>query len=140
MHVRMGVVMAVLGTGLWFVRLVGDRMTRRFRYQVQSVPTTPEEGRELAALMRDLSSRYSDRLPADTLRQVRSSASAGQWEQALDQLITVLGRLARGVTPAERGQLRPISAALDMPLERVEALAPSPCPNGTERRRRHRAI
>jgi hypothetical protein len=64
------------------------------------------------------------------LRQVASSASVGQWEQAVDRLITVLGRLARGVTPAERDELRTISVALGMPLERVEALVPSPCPDG----------
>ncbi|WP_345469097.1 hypothetical protein [Actinoallomurus oryzae] len=111
-------------------------MTRRLRYQVQSAPATVEQRRELAALMRDLPGRYSDRLPASTFRQVKGSAAAGQWEQALDQLITVLGRLARGVTPAERDELRMISAALDMPVGRVEALVPSPCENVTESRRR----
>jgi hypothetical protein len=125
-----GKAMALWRTAFWFVRLVGDRMTGRLRYQVHGAPATPEQRRELAALMRNLSGRYCDRLPAGTLRQVASSASAGQWEQAVDRLITVLGRLARGVTPAERDELRTISAALGMPLARVEALAPSPCRDG----------
>jgi hypothetical protein len=47
-----GKAMALWGTAFWFFRLVGDQMTRRLRYQVHGAPATPEQSRELAALIR----------------------------------------------------------------------------------------
>jgi hypothetical protein len=118
--------LAVWTTALWVVRRTGDRMTRRWRYQIESTPTTPRQRRELAGMMRGLPGRYTDRVPTNTLRQITGSAAAGQWEQAVDQLISVLDRLAPGITRQERDDLRALSSAMDMPAERVDVLVPSP--------------
>jgi hypothetical protein len=77
-------------------------------------------------MMRGLPGRYTDRVPTNTLRQITGSAAAGQWEQAVDQLISVLDRLAPGITRQERDDLRALSSAMDMPAERVDVLVPSP--------------
>ncbi|MEV5754495.1 hypothetical protein AB0L00_42375 [Actinoallomurus sp. NPDC052308] len=118
--------MAVWTTALWVVRRTGDRMIQRWRYQIESTPTTPRQRRELAGAMRGLPGRYTDRIPTSTLRQITGSAATGRWEQAVDQLITVLDRLAPGITTRERDELRALSTALDMPVERVEVLVSSP--------------
>ncbi|WP_460335040.1 hypothetical protein [Actinoallomurus acanthiterrae] len=101
-------------------------MTRRWRYQIESTPETPGQRRELADVMRGLPRRYADRLPTATLRQITGSAATGRWEQAVDQLITVLNRLGPGITSEERDELRALSVALNMPLARVDLLLPSP--------------
>jgi hypothetical protein len=119
-------VLAVWTTASWFVRRACDRMTRRWRYQIESTPTTLRQRRELAGVMRGLPGRYTDRVPTSTLRQITGSAAAGQWEQAVDQLITVLDRLAPGITPQERDELWALSTALNMPVERVDVLVSLP--------------
>jgi hypothetical protein len=61
-----------------------------------------KEQRELAEAMRRLPGRYADRLSARTREKIAGAAAAGQWERAIDQLITTLHARAEIITAAER--------------------------------------
>jgi thioredoxin-like negative regulator of GroEL len=84
---------------------------------------TRKKQRELAERMRRLPGRFGDRLSARTLAEVRRSAAAGQWEKALDKLITGLHARGEAVSVEEREELLAVLRALDMPRERVDGLS-----------------
>lgn len=115
--------MAVWQDARWLGRLARERLRGQRRYAIAGAPT-PEEGRELAEVMRRLPGRYAGRLTPRTLRGIRGAAAAGQWEQALDRLLTALRARSAPVTAGEREELRTVLAALQMPTERVDSLRP----------------
>jgi hypothetical protein len=78
--------------------------------------------RELVRAIRELPDRYCDRVPAHTLRQIIDAASAGKWENAIDQLVMSLYARAESVTCWEREELRKMLKAMNMPGNCVDNL------------------
>jgi len=111
----------VLSEALEFLGLAGGAEAGANR-SVRVQARTREEQRELAEAMRGLPGCFADRLSARAVEEVRSAAAAGRWEQAVDELIIALHARAEAITDQERGELCAVLAALDMPVERVEAL------------------
>jgi hypothetical protein len=95
--------MAAWTEARWFMRLLGDTIIGRRRHELPSV--TRQENRALAEAMRRLPGRYSDRLAPRTLQRITGAAAAGQWERAVDQLITALGSGSAPLTDDERTEL-----------------------------------
>ena len=114
--------MGVLGEALEFLGLTEDSRVGNGRYELV-ITKTRKEQRELAATMRRLPDRFADRLSAQDLQQVRGAAAAGQWERAIDELITALHARSEAVTGQECEELRAVLEALAMPAERIDAVA-----------------
>lgn len=115
--------MAVLAEALWMVRLLGGHVPGRRRYAIRRRPASPQESRELAVVMRRLPATYADRIGTRLRQKVTEAAAAGEWERAVDQLITGLRARSVPVTADERDELRSLLRALHMPGEAVDALA-----------------
>lgn len=99
----------------------------RVRYdRFAPVAGTPQQTRELAGTMRRLPGRYADRLPPRVIQRVSGAAGAGQWERAVDRLVTALSVRRRPVTADERDELRTLLRALNLPAERADALPACP--------------
>lgn len=75
---------------------------------------TRQAQRELAAKMRVLPGRFADRLPARALERIIGAAAAGRWEEAVDDLITVLHTRGAAITVCEREELRTVLEAMNM--------------------------
>jgi hypothetical protein len=101
--------------------LAGGSMDGQERTEL-SMARTRSEQRELADRMRRLPGLFADRISARTLKKVSDAASAGAWEQAVDDLIVALQARAEPVTDQERIELHLVVEALCMPAERVDAL------------------
>jgi hypothetical protein len=114
--------MSVLNEALGFLGLAGGSNARNGRYE-PSMAKPRKEQRDLAEAMRRLPGRYADRLSARTVQRITGAAAAGQWEKAVDELITALHARAEAVTAAERDDLHALLDALNMPAERVDNLA-----------------
>jgi hypothetical protein len=114
--------MSVLNEALEFLGLAGDSNARNGRYE-PSMAKPRKEQRDLAEAMRRLPGRYADRLSARTLQRITAAAAAGQWEKAVNELITALHARAEAVTAAERDDLHALLNALNMPVQRVDNLA-----------------
>jgi hypothetical protein len=66
--------------------------------------------------------RYRDgRTSACALERI-TGAAAGRWEEAIDELITVLHARAEAVTRTEHDELRAVLGALNMPGEHLDHL------------------
>jgi DNA transposition AAA+ family ATPase len=113
--------MSVLSEALEFLGLVEGSKARNVRYG-SGMAKPRKEQRELAETMRRLPARYADRLPARTLEKIKGAAASGQWEKAVDRLVTALHARAEAVTTVEREELRAVLEALNMPVERVDNL------------------
>jgi hypothetical protein len=70
-----------------------------------TVSKTRAEQRELAEAMRRMPGCYAARLSARSIEEITATAAAGQWENAIDQLITALHARAEIITAAEREEL-----------------------------------
>ncbi|MCW2889610.1 MAG: hypothetical protein QOE54_4349 [Streptosporangiaceae bacterium] len=114
--------MAVRGEALRLVRMLGGKAMLHRQYKINSVRPTRTESQKLAEAMRRLPGHYADRLAPRALRRITVAAAAGQWERAVDQLITALRFGSAPVTAGERDELRAVLTALGMPGERVDAL------------------
>jgi hypothetical protein len=95
------------------VRMFGGKATPRRRYEINSVRPTRTESQKLAETMRRLPGHYADRIASRALRRITSAAAAGQWERAVDQLITALRFGSAPVTAGERDELHAVLQALD---------------------------
>ena len=115
-----GVAMSVLNEALEFLGLAGESASHD-RYALR-IARTRKEQRELAATMRRLPGRFAGRVSARALDQVQTLAAAGRWEQAIDELITVLHTQDAVVTGVERAELRAAHVALDMPTDKFDRL------------------
>lgn len=113
--------MSVLSEALEYLGLAAGSKVPGGRYEVQMARTRKEQ-RALASAMRALPGRFADRLSARTVEQVRAAAAAGQWEQAVDELIIALHTRAEAITDQEREELHAVLEALEMPAERADAL------------------
>jgi hypothetical protein len=114
--------MSVLHEALEFLGLAAGSGAPSDQYELK-MATTREEQRELAERMRQLPGRFSGRLSARTLAEVRRSAAAGQWEKAVNKLITALHARGEAVSVEEREELLALLRDLDMPRERVDGLS-----------------
>jgi hypothetical protein len=77
---------------------------------------------DLAQAIRRIPARYHGRVPDRTLAKVTAAAAAGQWERAVNKLITALSACAEPITTDEHQELRTILTALHMPGHRADAL------------------
>jgi hypothetical protein len=112
--------MSVFNEALDFLGIAGGGT--RYRRQESGVIRTRQEQRQLAETMRTLPGRFADRLSTRRLQQVTRAAAAGQWEEAVEKLITALHARAEMITRAERDELCAVLEALNMPPERLHAL------------------
>jgi hypothetical protein len=112
--------MSVFTEALELLGLAGG--STRYRRQESGMATTRQEQRELAETMRALPGRFADRLSARTLQQVTGAAAAGQWEEAVEELIIALQTRAEMVTRAEREELCAVLEALNMSREHLDVL------------------
>jgi len=64
-----------------------------------------------------LPDRFAGRLEPATFNQVRSAARAGEWGEAVDNLIAGLAEARAVVTPAERDELRTLLDAMGLPTD-----------------------
>jgi hypothetical protein len=69
-----------------------------------------------------LPDHFAARLEPSTFSQVRSAARAGEWGEAVDNLIAGLAETRAAVTPAERDELRSLLDAMDLPTDLTDAL------------------
>jgi len=113
--------MNVLSEALELLGLAGGPMDGQERTEL-SMSRTRSEQRELADRMRRLPGLFADRIATRTLKKVADAASAGAWEQAVDDLILALHARGETVTDQERIELHLTLEALCMPAERVDAL------------------
>jgi hypothetical protein len=113
--------MSVLSEALQFLGLTADTNTTYGRQELD-MATTRNEQRKLAETMRALPGRFADRLSARALDQITGAAVAGQWEQAVDKLITALHARAEAVTAEEYDQLRALLRAMNMTGECLDTL------------------
>jgi hypothetical protein len=58
---------------------------------------------------------FADRVRPEDLDGLRSMARAGEWRELVDLLVASLGSAGAPVTAGERGELRSLLAAMDMP-------------------------
>jgi hypothetical protein len=112
--------MSVLNEALQFLGLAGG--AARYRGPAPCASRPRQEQRELAATMRALPGRFADRLSASALERITGAAAAGQWEEAVEELITALHTRAKAVTDQERDELHAVLAAMNMNGERVGGL------------------
>jgi hypothetical protein len=111
----------VLNEALEFFGLTTGSNARSSRYESGMAQSRIEQ-RELAEAMRRLPGRYADRLSARTREKITGAAAGGQWEKAIDDLMTALHARAETTTAAERDELRAVLDALKMPGEHLDAL------------------
>jgi hypothetical protein len=83
--------MSVLNEALGFLGLAGGSNARNGRYE-PGMAKPRKEQRDLAEAMRQLPGRYADRLSARTLQRIIGAAAAGQWENAVNELIAACPR------------------------------------------------
>jgi hypothetical protein len=114
--------MSVLNEALELLGIAGG--STRYRRQESGMTRTRQEQRELAETMRTLPGRFADRLPTRKLQQVTGAAAAGQWEEAVEKLITALRVRSEMITRAEREELCAVLEALNMPREHLDPLLP----------------
>jgi hypothetical protein len=76
--------------------------------------------------MRRMPGLYATRLSARAVEEITAAAAAGQWEKAIDQLITALHARAETITAGELEELRAVLKALNMPTECVGTLLVCP--------------
>jgi hypothetical protein len=69
-----------------------------------------------------LPGRFAGRLEPATFNQVRSAARAGEWGEAVDNLIAGLAETRAAVTTAERDELRTLLDAMGLPTELLNGL------------------
>jgi hypothetical protein len=69
-----------------------------------------------------LPDRFAGRLDPADLDDVRDAAYAGEWGEAVDNLIAGLAETRAAVTPAERDELRSLLDAMDLPTDLTDAL------------------
>lgn len=58
---------------------------------------------------------FAGRIRPEDLDGLRSMARAGEWRELVDLLVASLGAAGAAVTAGERGELRSLLAAMDMP-------------------------
>ena len=69
-----------------------------------------------------LPDRFASRLERATFNQVRSAARAGEWGEAVDNLIAGLAETRAVVTVAERDELRTLLDAMGLPTDPTDGL------------------
>ena len=62
-----------------------------------------------------LPARFAGRVRPEDLDGLRSMARAGEWRELVDLLVASLGSTRAPVTAGERGELRSLLDAMDMP-------------------------
>ena len=62
-----------------------------------------------------LPARFAGRVRPEELDGLRSMARAGEWRELVDLLVASLGSTGAPVTAGERGELRSLLDAMDMP-------------------------
>lgn len=66
---------------------------------------------------------FGGRVRPEDLDGMRSMARAGEWRELVDLLVASLGSAGAPVTAGERGELRSLLAAMDMPDGPLAGLA-----------------
>ena len=69
-----------------------------------------------------LPDRFAGRLDPTDLDDVREAAYAGEWGEAVDNLIAGLAETRAVVTAAERDELRSLLAAMGLPTDLTDGL------------------
>ena len=69
-----------------------------------------------------LPDRFAGRLDPTDLDDVREAAYAGEWGEAVDNLIAGLAEARAVVTPAERDELRTLLDAMGLPTDLADGL------------------
>jgi hypothetical protein len=69
-----------------------------------------------------LPDRFAARLEPATFNQVRSAARAGEWGEAVDNLIAGLAETQAAVTAAERDELRSLLDVMGLPTGLTDGL------------------
>jgi hypothetical protein len=69
-----------------------------------------------------LPDRFAGRLERATFNQVRSAARAGEWGEAVDNLIAGLAETRAVMTTAERDELRTLLQAMGLPTDLTDGL------------------
>ena len=69
-----------------------------------------------------LPDRFAGRLDPTDLDDVREAAYAGEWGEAVDNLIAGLAETRAVVTAAERDELRALLAAMGLPTDLTDGL------------------
>jgi thioredoxin-like negative regulator of GroEL len=69
-----------------------------------------------------LPDRFAARLEPATFKQVRSAARAGEWGEAVDNLIAGLAETQAAVTTAERDELCALLDAMGLPTDITDGL------------------
>jgi hypothetical protein len=69
-----------------------------------------------------LPDRFAGRLDPTDLDDVREAAYAGEWGEAVDNLIAGLAETRAVVTAAERDELRTLLAAMGLPTDPTDGL------------------
>jgi hypothetical protein len=69
-----------------------------------------------------LPDRFAGRLDPTDLDDVREAAYAGEWGEAVDNLIAGLAETRAAVTGAERDELRTLLAAMGLPTDLTDGL------------------
>ena len=69
-----------------------------------------------------LPGRYAGRLDPADLDDVREAAYAGEWGEAVDNLIASLAETQSPVTTAERDELRSLLDAMGLPTDLTDGL------------------
>jgi hypothetical protein len=65
---------------------------------------------------------FAGRVRPEDLDGMRSMARAGEWRELVDLLVASLGSAGAPVTAGERGELRSLLAAMDMPAGPLDGL------------------
>jgi hypothetical protein len=117
--------MSLLNEALAFLGLTATPAAAADRYESR-VPGTRKEQREPAEAMRRMPGLYATRLSARAVEEITAAAAAGQWEKAIDQLITALHARAETITAGELEELRAVLKALNMPTEFLGTLLVHP--------------
>jgi hypothetical protein len=65
---------------------------------------------------------FAGRVRPEDLDGMRSMARAGEWRELVDLLVASLGSTGAPVTAGERGELRSLLAAMDMPGDPLAGL------------------
>jgi hypothetical protein len=69
-----------------------------------------------------LPARFAGRVRPADLDGLRSMARAGEWRELVDLLVASLGTTGAPVTAAERGELRSLLDAMDLPAAPLAVL------------------
>jgi hypothetical protein len=69
-----------------------------------------------------LPDRFAGRLDPTDLDDVREAAYAGEWGEAVDNLVAGLAETRAAVTGAERDELRTLLAAMGLPTDLTDGL------------------